>query len=224
MMKSILFSAFAATAAAQQSFSPAAFTFSKADQNPTTNTSSSTACAAVHYIVVRASTEPPGQGIIGTLATLSSTRFPGSTVEALDYPAVLSPYNSSSYNGTLELTKRLKDYVDKCSSAKVVLMGYSQGAHVVGDVLCGGGENPNLGPDSPPIDKKYADKVVAMVQMGDPRFMVKKSFDVGSATEGGVSYTRTMKIGGKVLKFVIAFPKAGQYLLRSIQRQDQVVL
>jgi acetylxylan esterase len=117
----------------------------------------------------------------------STARFPGSSVEAIDYPAVLSPYGSSSYNGTLELTKRLKNYVDTCSKAKVVLMGYSQGAHVVGDVLCGGGANPNLGPDSPPIDAKYADKVEAVVQMGDPRFMLKKSFDVGTAMQGGVS-------------------------------------
>jgi acetylxylan esterase len=35
--------------------------------NPTQNTSSSTACADVHLIVVRASSEKPGQGVIGTL-------------------------------------------------------------------------------------------------------------------------------------------------------------
>jgi acetylxylan esterase len=35
--------------------------------DPARNTSSSTACADVHVIVVRASTEEPGQGIIGTL-------------------------------------------------------------------------------------------------------------------------------------------------------------
>jgi hypothetical protein len=33
----------------------------------TQNTSSSRACADVHLIVVRASTEKPGQGVIGTL-------------------------------------------------------------------------------------------------------------------------------------------------------------
>jgi hypothetical protein len=35
-----------------------------------TNTSSSTACAAVHVIAVRASGEPAGQGVIGLLADM----------------------------------------------------------------------------------------------------------------------------------------------------------
>jgi hypothetical protein len=40
-------------------------------QNPEyRNSSSSTACADVHFMVVRGSREPKGQGMIGTLATM----------------------------------------------------------------------------------------------------------------------------------------------------------
>jgi acetylxylan esterase len=116
-----------------------------------------------------------------------SAAIPGSSVEAIDYPALLNPYNSSSFNGTETTTTQLKNYVDKCEKARIVLLGYSQGAHVVGDVMCGGGESPSLGPNTPPIDKKYQDKVVAMIQMGDPRHLPMMSFDVGSSMNQGVS-------------------------------------
>lgn len=152
-----------------------------------TNTSSSTACAALHIIVVRASLEPPSQGVIGTLATLITAANPGSSVEWIAYPATLSDYAQSSYAGVLATTQRLENYTAACAAAQVVLLGYSQGAHVVGDVMCGGGEAVGLGPYSPPIAQNVSERVVAMVQMGDPRFVVNKTFDVGTATQDGVS-------------------------------------
>ena len=45
--------------------------------------------------------------------------------------------------------------------------------------MCGGG-GPALSPYNPPLPAKYADTVVAMVQMGDPRFMAGSTFDVGT--------------------------------------------
>jgi ribosomal protein L7Ae-like RNA K-turn-binding protein len=53
--------------------------------------------------------------------------FPGSSVEAIKYPAETSKYNSSVTKGTKELTKRIEKYVNGCGKAKLVLMGYSQG-------------------------------------------------------------------------------------------------
>jgi len=60
--------------------------------------------------------------------------------------------------------------------------------------MCGGGGNALLGPMTPPLDKKYADKVVAMVQMGDPRFVMGKPFDVGSADKMSVCQISTLKV------------------------------
>jgi hypothetical protein len=45
--------------------------------------------------------------------------------------------------------------------------------------MCGGG-GPGISAYSPPLPAKYADKVVAMVQMGDPRFMAGRTFDMGT--------------------------------------------
>lgn len=59
--------------------------------------------------------------------------------------------------------------------------------------MCGGGLGPldfnlpTLGPPTSPVAAKYQKSVVAMIQMGDPRFMPKKSYDVGTSTQEGVS-------------------------------------
>lgn len=82
------------------------------------------------------------------------------------------------------------NYTDTCKNAKVVLLGYSQGAQVVGDVMCGGGGAFGLGPSTPPIASNYSDRVIAMIQMGDPRHMANHSFDVGTSTTNGVSLFR----------------------------------
>lgn len=59
--------------------------------------------------------------------------------------------------------------------------------------MCGGGVGPvtdtsipTLGPPTPPVEAKYQKSVVAMILMGDPRFMPNKSYDVGTATREGV--------------------------------------
>ena len=65
--------------------------------------------------------------------------FMNTTIEAIDYPATLTDYGSSSAAGTAAMTVALNNVAIECPSTKVVLMGYSQGAHVVGDTMCGGG-------------------------------------------------------------------------------------
>ena len=52
---------------------------------------------------------------------------PGASVEAIDYPALLSPYGPSSANGTLTTVRQIMSYVDSCPKAKLILLGYSQG-------------------------------------------------------------------------------------------------
>lgn len=52
--------------------------------------------------------------------------------------------------------------------------------------MCGGGVAPGLGPATPPVPAKYQERIVAMIQMGDPRFVPFKSFDVGTAKNEGV--------------------------------------
>jgi acetylxylan esterase len=150
------------------------------------NTTSQTTCSDVHLIVDRATGEPPSQGVIGTLATEITTRLPGTTVEWVNYPAVLVPYDQSTNSG-IEMTKSaIQKYADSCPNAKIVLLGYSQGAQVVGDVMCGGGGAFGLGPFTDPLADQYVKRIAAVVQMGDPRFMPGNDWDFGTAVTGGV--------------------------------------
>ena len=90
-----------------------------------------TACATgVHMIVARASTEAPGEGIIGAVATQVQQSVPGSDSEAVDYPATLTNYTSSEASGVAAMQKLIQDYVTKCPSSKIALLGYSQVSHL----------------------------------------------------------------------------------------------
>ncbi|KDR80063.1 hypothetical protein GALMADRAFT_1177279 [Galerina marginata CBS 339.88] len=144
-------------------------------------------CAAVHIIAARASTESPGAGIIGALVTQvqRSSKQTVSTV-AVSYPATLDNYASSSAQGTSATMALLNNQVTACPNQKIVLVGYSQGAHVIGDAVAGGGGVSGLGPATAPVAASVANKVVAIIQMGDPRHVPSQTFDRGTSTKAGV--------------------------------------
>lgn len=112
-------------------------------------------CAPVHLLVARGSTESPGDGQLASLANLIIRANPGATQEAIVYPALLSPYGPSVGNGTKAVQSQLTAYVQKCPNAKIVLLGYSQGAQIVGDALCGG-DSAGSGPVTPPISSSIS--------------------------------------------------------------------
>lgn len=108
-------------------------------------------CAPIHLLVARGSTESPGYGQLNSLATRIVQGNSGATKEAIDYPAQLQPYGPSVSAGVTAVKKQLSDYVAKCPDSKIVLLGYSQGANIIGDALCGGNTG-NTGTDTTPLD------------------------------------------------------------------------
>lgn len=143
------------------------------------------ACSAVHIITARASTEAPGEGITGALVTqIINDSNQSISRAAVNYPATLSNYASSSSQGVAALTQQLTAQVQACPTQKIVLAGYSQGAHVILDVL-GGGGGGSLGATTPPISSAIASHVVAAVSFGDPRHVVNQPFDLGTSTRNG---------------------------------------
>ncbi|KAG5952534.1 hypothetical protein E4U53_000609 [Claviceps sorghi] len=136
-------------------------------------------------MVARGSLESPGTGALQPLAQLITQRHRGATIEAIDYPATLEHYQQSVAAGTQAVTKQLTSYVERCSNSHVIVLGYSQGAHITGDALCGG-TAIDTGVSTPPLNDKIASHIAAVVWYGDPRHVSGKPFDKGSAKTDGI--------------------------------------
>lgn len=123
------------------------------------SSSSSSPCANItcaapgtaHIIVTRGSTESIGNGILDPVASAIAAACPGSSVAANPYPALLDPYVASETAGLGNLTQMALDYRSCCGgggdghgqkgpAGKMVFLGYSQGAQVTADFLCGRSE------------------------------------------------------------------------------------
>lgn len=125
-------------------------------------------CADIETIAARGTTERQGGGIVaGPLATALQQQLP-QTVQTHDlvYPASFN-YRSSVRQGVEAMRERLAETAAECPDTEFVLIGYSQGADVIGDVLAGG---------SVPA----ADRIDAVVLFGDPTFRGADDFNLGS--------------------------------------------
>ncbi|KAL2070109.1 hypothetical protein VTL71DRAFT_14789 [Oculimacula yallundae] len=144
------------------------------------------ACATgVHMIVARASTERQGEGFISSVATRVKSTIPGSDSEAVVYPATLDNYQSSQSQGVAAMKTLVVDYVARCPNAKIALLGYSQGAHVAADLMCGGFGGSGAG--STPISSAIASKnIIAVIEMGDPSHIPNQVYNVGTSTKNGI--------------------------------------
>lgn len=164
---------------------------------------------AVHMIVARASLEPPGTGAIGNVSTRVADQLPGSNIVAVDYPATLDNYQTSEATGVSAMMSLVTSYASQCPNSKMVLMGYSQGAQVTMDLLCGTNEVNFASTQALSADIMEKGRyflahnvgfswtshtdcialhvVAAVVLMGDPSKAANETFLQGTSTKDGVS-------------------------------------
>ena len=143
---------------------------------------SGSGCAQVNIIVARASTEAQGQGITGNLASqVQNSSAQTVSTEAVVYPATLNNYASSESQGVQNAKQELATAVSNCPNQKQVLMGYSQGANVVLDLVTG---NAEVRPSTVvgPASSTDLSHVVAIVGFGDPGNVVGQAWDAGTDT------------------------------------------
>ncbi|KAG6005309.1 hypothetical protein E4U21_000284 [Claviceps maximensis] len=145
----------------------------------------SSSCSKVHIIVARGSLENPETGQMRSLVQAISKKHPGATVEPVDYPASLEDYEVSVIAGTREVTRQLTSHVKHCFDSQIVVLGFSQGAHITGDALCGG-TSLTTEVITPPMSEEISSHIAAVVWYGDPRHVVGKSFNKGNATTDGI--------------------------------------
>ncbi|KAJ6526871.1 cutinase [Mycena vulgaris] len=141
-------------------------------------TGPSSGCSAIHILTARASTEAPGEGIIGAVVS-AVVQGSSQTVsrESVTYPATLTNYDSSESLGVTDMSNKLAAQARSCPNTKIVLMGYSQGAQVTGDTSQGESDSPCF------IHRnaKHPFPVAAVILMGDPAHVAGESFQKGKA-------------------------------------------
>lgn len=98
-------------------------------------------CEDVHIFLARGWNEeyPGRQGV------LVNAICAGQGTSSCGYEDVIfddspsSVYGTAVYQGAVAGISQVTNYATDCPDAKIVLSGYSEGAHVLGDVLAGGG-------------------------------------------------------------------------------------
>lgn len=110
-----------------------------------------TCYTGVYVIAARGSEEAAGFGSTASVVTGILSAIPNSGSIALVYPAsVLDPlYPESVTDGVNAMITLIKSYANSCAG-KIVLVGFSQGANVITDVLAGGVGKPT------PLSTTYA--------------------------------------------------------------------
>lgn len=160
-----------------------------------TTSSSSNCTDGLYMIVARATGEDPGTGRVGVVANNVSSAIPNSIIQPIVYPATFANYSTSEGAGVEAMTTAIKDHVAACPQGKIALLGFSQGAQVSADTLCGRDDGTGtVFTDTPELGAEYAENIVAVIMFGDPSHSVNATFNEGNSTRNGVSRCVSLKI------------------------------
>lgn len=162
--------------------------------------------------VARGTGEDPGTGETGELVEAIADEIQGSDIEAIQYPAQFLEVNYflSVANGTGAVKEKIESYAEACPGHKMALFGYSQGAQVVSNNLCGqpliwSAAGGSLDASSTPKNvTEHSESifgamkwivlmaiVVAVVLLGDPTHNKESSYNRGTAEGSAVRYSLT---------------------------------
>ena len=90
-------------------------------------------CPAIHVFGARETTAPPGYGSSSTVVNLILAAYPGSTSEAIVYPACGGQascgdvsYANSALAGVTAAANAVNSFNTECPNTQLVLVGYSQ--------------------------------------------------------------------------------------------------
>lgn len=152
-------------------------------------------CPKIHVFGARETTAPAGYGTAGVVVNLVLNAYPGSTAEAINYPACGgqascggATYAQSALAGTSAIASAVNSFNQRCPSTQLVIVGYSQGGQISDNAFCGGGDtNIGLTSTAVPISASALNQIKAAIFMGDPRYIAGLPYNVGTCTQQGVS-------------------------------------
>ncbi|PMD42970.1 carbohydrate esterase family 5 protein [Hyaloscypha variabilis F] len=144
-------------------------------------------CPNLHVFGARETTVPQGFGSSGSVVDMILAANPGATKEQIFYPATGGDtYGTSARAGVLAVTNQVTNFSTQCPETQIVLVGYSQGAQIMDDAMCGGGDpDEQILNTTAPISATIAARVKAIILMGDPRHTPGAPYNIGNSTEPG---------------------------------------
>ena len=144
-------------------------------------------CTPYLVVTARGTGEPNKGQLLSPVARAIRDAFPDHVKTLnLKYPASTDVNEGGTYAARL-LLDTLNVQADACPTQRFVLLGYSQGALVIGDVLSSP-EGRLVGGTVGQLSDEAAARIVAVVLYGNPRFSGGESYDVGTFKEtvGGI--------------------------------------
>ena len=136
-------------------------------------------CTPYLAVTVRGTGEPKkGQLLSPVSRAISDARPDTVEIVDLDYPASTEVHESAGL-GVFTLVKMLNQQALACPEQRFALLGYSQGALVIGDALVGT-DFRTVGAEVGELSQSASDGILAVVLYGDPRFVGAEPFNVGT--------------------------------------------
>ncbi|KAI6326589.1 hypothetical protein MCOR34_000682 [Pyricularia oryzae] len=170
-------------------------------------------CQKYHIFSVRGSSEPyPGRmgPLIQSLCQdlgeddcgYEDVRYPANS--SYDGPGM---FCESASTGARNGQRQMKEYSERCQDSGLILLGYSQGASVAGDIL-GGGGGFLFGcdqPENPPLNRtsRPGSKIIAASTWGAVRHTANQTFNRGE----GSSYDGVLPRSGAQLEAINQFSR-----------------
>ncbi|KAK3367631.1 carbohydrate esterase family 5 protein [Podospora didyma] len=150
-------------------------------------------CPSIHVFGARETTVAQGYGTSATVVNLILNAYPGSTAEAIVYPACGGQsscggvsYGNSASQGTAAVAAAVNKFYASCPSTQLVLVGYSQGGQIMDNAYCGGPDSGSgITSTTVPISAAALNQVKAIIEMGSPRFVAGLSYNVGTCAAQG---------------------------------------
>ncbi|WP_165777207.1 cutinase family protein [Bifidobacterium primatium] len=133
----------------------------------------------VRVIMARGTNESADNGLLNPVAKQISAAFGGDVqITSLDYPATFDV--DSVDTGVGRLVAMLNGQAQQCPAQKTVLMGFSQGAIVVGDALVAPRNRFDPSGNKDELTAAAGKSIAAVVMYGDPRFNGRAAYNRGT--------------------------------------------
>ena len=135
-------------------------------------------CSAELVVTVRGTAEPKRGQLLSPVARKIVRELDDAESIDLDYPADTDVKEGGTI-GVRTLIDTLNVQAESCPEQKFVLLGYSQGALVIGDALAAP-EARLVGERVGEVSEQASERVSAIVFYGNPRFQGSEPYDAGS--------------------------------------------